>query len=127
MTAPEISPRRVLVVDDEPLVCDSIQRILALDHHEVESVADGDAALATFQVGKFDLLIIDYEMPGMKGDKLAASIRAVAPQQPILMMTAYGESLRLGGEFPLAVNQVIGKPFNSQEVRAAVQQLSRKS
>jgi CheY-like chemotaxis protein len=88
----------------------------------VETASSGSDALAAFQTGKFDLVIIDYEMPGMKGDKVAAAIRAVAPQEPIILMTGYGESLRLSGDFPLAVNLVIGKPFASEELRKAVRQ-----
>ena len=114
--------RRILVVDDEALVCESIKQVLALDQHEVEAVTSSQDALAAFQAGKFDLVIIDYEMPGMKGDKLAAAIKALAPQQPIIMMTAYGEALRLAGDFPLAVDLVMSKPFDLQELREAVRQ-----
>lgn len=116
--------RRILVVDDEPLICDSIKRILDLDKFEVVTAASGQDALAAFQVGKYDLIIIDYDMPVVKGDQLAASIKALAPQQPIIMVTAYGESLRLEGNFPLAVERVIGKPFDIQEFREHVRQLT---
>ena len=80
-----------------------------------------------FQRSKFDLVIVDYEMPVMKGDKLAAAIRAIAPQQPIIMITGYGESLRYAGHFPLAVDLVISKPFVWREFREAVRQLARKT
>jgi CheY-like chemotaxis protein len=113
MTTPENVARRILVIDDEAAVCDSIRQVLALDQHQVEVVTSGLGALAAFQTGKFDLIIIDYEMPGMKGDKLAAAIKALAPQMPIIMMTAYRETLRLSGDFPLAVDSVIGKPHRS--------------
>jgi len=112
--------RRILVVDDEPLVCDSIKRILAMDQHEVETVTSSEAALAAYQPGKFDLIVIDYEMPGMKGDKLAAAIKKIGPKQPILMITAYAETLRLAGSFPLSVDRVISKPFDVQGFREAV-------
>jgi DNA-binding response OmpR family regulator len=127
MTTPESAVRRILIVDDEPLICDSIMRILALDQHEVETATSGHAALAAFQAGKFDLVIIDYEMPGMKGDKLAGAIRTAAPQQRIIMMTAYGESLRMAGDFPLPVDQVMGKPFDAQQLREAVRQITGKA
>lgn len=119
--------RRILVVDDEAVICDSITRILRLDHYEVETTIKAEEALARFQTGKFDLVIIDYQMPVMKGDKLAAAIKALAPQLPIIMITAYGESLRLAGDFPLAVDLVISKPFEIQELRAAVRQLIPKA
>lgn len=115
---------RILVVDDEPVVCDSIRRMLLLDQHEVEAVTSGQDALASFQPGKFDLVVMDYEMPVMKGDKLAAAMKAQAPQQRIIMMTGYGEALRLQGNFPLEVDLVIDKPFDLQTFRAAVQQVA---
>jgi CheY-like chemotaxis protein len=126
MTTPGNMARRILVVDDEAVVCDSIRKVLALDQHEVEAATSGQGALAAFQTGKFDLTIIDYEMPVMKGDKLAAAIKALAPQQPIIMMTAYGEALRLAGDFPLAVDLVMSKPFDLQELREAVRQTTTK-
>jgi two-component system response regulator HydG len=116
--------RSILVVDDESLVCDSIRRILALDQHWVETVASAQNALVAFQPGKFDLIIIDYEMPDTKGDKLAAAIKAQAPEQPIMMITAYAETLRLAGSFPLSVDLVMSKPFDVREFREAVRQMT---
>ena len=120
----ENMPRRVLVVDDEALVCDAIRRVLELDKFAVESTSSPQEALNSFQPGKFDLVIIDYEMPLIKGDKLAAAIRAQAPEQPIIMVTAYGESLRASGDFPLAVNLVVSKPFELKAFRDAVRQVA---
>jgi CheY-like chemotaxis protein len=124
VTTPGNMARRILVVDDEPLVCDSIQRVLDLDQHAVETVTCAQDALVAFQLGKFDLIIIDYEMPDTKGDKLAAAIKALAPGQPILMITAYAETLRLAGIFPLSVDLVMSKPFEIREFREAVRQLA---
>jgi CheY-like chemotaxis protein len=127
MATPEPKARRILVVDDEPIVCDAMRLILKADHYEVETVSSGEEALAAFQRGKFAVVLLDYEMPVMKGDKLAAAIKALAPQQPIIMMTAYGESLRFRGDFPLSVDLVIGKPFDLPEFREAVRQLASKT
>lgn len=119
-------PLRILAVDDESIVSDSIRRILALDQHVVETVTSAQDALVAFEPGKFDLIIIDYEMPDTKGDKLAAAIRAHAPDQPILMITAYGETLRLAGIFPLSVDSVMSKPFDISEFREKVRQMGAK-
>jgi CheY-like chemotaxis protein len=124
MESPENMARRILVVDDEPMVCDAILRILELDKHSVKTAASAQEALTVFEAGKFDLIIIDYEMPLMKGDKLAAAIKAQAPKQPIIMVTAYGESLRAAGDFPLAVDLVINKPFGVKEFREAVSKVA---
>jgi CheY-like chemotaxis protein len=126
VTTPGNMAGRILVVDNEPLVCDSVRRVLALDQHMVEEVTSAQDALVAFEPGKFDLIIIDYEMPDTKGDKLAAAIKALAPEQPILMITAYAETLRLAGLFPLSVDLVMSKPFEIREFRETVRQMAAK-
>ena len=127
VATPENMPRRILVVDDDSLVCDSIRRILELDQHQVEIATSGHDALAAIQQGTFDLVIVDYEMPGTKGDALATSIKAKAPQQPIIMITGHTEALRLAGNFPLTVDLVINKPFDMQDLREAVRKIGTKA
>ena len=127
MATPNDIARRILVVDDDSIICESIGRVLALDQHQVKIATSGEEALTAFQGDKFDLVILDYAMASMKGDKLAAAIKAQAPQVPIIMITGYGESLRLAGNFPLAVDLVIGKPFEVQDLREAVRRLLLKT
>jgi CheY-like chemotaxis protein len=124
MAIPGKMARRILVVDDEEAVCETIKMVLALDQHEVTTANSSQKGLATFQNSPFDLVITDYQMPNMNGDKLAAAIRALVPGQKILMVTAYGESLRAAGEFPLPVDLVMSKPFSVQELRDSVLQLT---
>ncbi len=124
MATVESIGRRILVVDDEAVVGESIKLVLALDQHEVVTVTGGQEALAAFQADRFDLILTDYDMPGMKGDKLAAAIKALAPRMPIILMTAYGEALRLSGDFPLQVDLVVSKPFDFEELREAVRQIT---
>jgi CheY-like chemotaxis protein len=112
--------RRILVVDDEPLVCDSVRRMLMSYGHEAETAASGQEALALFEKGKFDLIIIDYLMPKMKGDELAAIIKARAPDQPIAMITASAEMLQASGKSLPGVDFIIGKPFQLDDLREAV-------
>jgi len=80
-------PRRVLVVDDDPLVADSIRRMLVFQGYRVETASSGDEALALFSQSGFDLTVLDYEMPRMKGDQLAAAIKNLVPSQPVIMFT----------------------------------------
>jgi len=64
-------------------------------------------------------------MPRMKGDKLASAIRGLVPLQSIIMITAYGEASRYAGDFPLAVDRILSKPFELQELREVVRQLTK--
>ena len=68
----------------------------------------------------FDLVLLDYAMPGMQGWEVALNIRRIAPALPILMVTAYLEKLS-GIDTP--VNAVLGKPFAMDELRSAIAKL----
>jgi len=128
MSAPSSPHRRILVVDDEPFVCDAVKMMLSFDGHLVETASNGKQALAMFEDGKYDLIITDFSMPSMKGDELAAAIKAIAPTQPVVMITAYAEMLQ-GSDNPLTgVDFIISKPFLLENLREAIAKVTpRKS
>jgi|SRR6185312_15358433 len=117
MPAPK---KRVLVVDDEPFVCDAVKMMLAFDGHDVVTTNDAKEALGIFDKEKFDLIITDYAMPGMKGDELAAAIKAKSPQQPVVMITAYAEMLQSSGKRLPGVDFLVSKPFLLEHLREAI-------
>jgi len=120
MSKPAITPRRILVVDDEPFVCDAVRMMLAFDGHQVETAGSGKEALGLFQPGKYDVILTDYAMPVMKGDELAAALKALAPQQPIVLITAYAEMLK-SDDTPLnGVDFIVSKPFLLENLREAI-------
>src|SRR6266566_9786469 len=120
MSTPAFPQRRILVVDDEPFVCDAVKMMLTFDGHVVETASNGRDALAIFEVGKFDLVITDFAMPNMKGDELAAAIKARSPKQPIVMITAYAEMLQSSGNPLKGVDFIISKPFLLENLREAI-------
>lgn len=120
MTMPASPKRRILVVDDEPFVCDAVKMMLAFDGHSVETAGNGKEALAMFEAGKFDVVITDFAMPAMKGDELAAAIKARSPSQPVVMITAYAEMLKVSGNPMTGVDCVISKPFLLEDLRRAI-------
>lgn len=120
MSPPLIPQRRILVVDDEPFVCDAVKMMLAFDGHLVQTASNAKDALVMIAKGKFDLVITDYEMPAMKGDELAAAIKTLDPQQPVVMITAYAEKLQLERNPLTGVDFVISKPFLLENLREAI-------
>ncbi len=120
MKAPAFPQRRILVVDDEPLVCDAVKMMLEFDGHEVQTARSGKDALAMLAKRHFDLVITDYEMPSMKGDELAAAIKAHSPRQPVVMITAYAEMLQASGNPLTGVDLIISKPFLLENLREAI-------
>jgi CheY-like chemotaxis protein len=112
--------RHILVVDDEPLVRQTVQLLLKSEGHLVDEANSGTEALAVFEPGKFDLIFTDYFMPVMKGDELAAAIKKRSPKQPVVMLTAYPEKLQTS-DCPLGgIDSFICKPFELETLRAAI-------
>ena len=120
MSTPAFPKRRILVVDDEPFVCDAVKMMLAFDGHVVETASSGKEALELFDQGKFDLVFTDFAMPDMKGDDLAAAIKARNPKQPVVLITAYAEHLKFTGNPLAGIDFVISKPFLLENLRAAI-------
>jgi len=116
MSASGKSKLRILVVDDEPEVGFTVKMMLKFDGHEVETSHSGREALALFEGRPFDLVLTDFAMPEMKGDQLAAAIKTRAPQQPVILLTAYP------GAVPVStpVDHILGKPFQLQHLRDAI-------
>jgi CheY-like chemotaxis protein len=111
---------RILVVDDEPTVCQSIKMLLEHDGHAVQTVDGGVAALALFEPGRFNLVITDYSMPDMKGDELAMLIRQREPDQAIIMASGLAGEQNDLGQLTVNVDAVLNKPFSLAELREAV-------
>jgi len=120
MSAPAFPQHSILVVDDEPLVCEAVKMMLAFDGHAVETANNGKEALELYDRSKFDLVFTDFAMPDMKGDELAAAIKARNPRQPIILITAYAEMLKSSGHPLAGIEGVIGKPFLLEDLRAAI-------
>ena len=111
---------RILLVDDDPLVCDSIRRMLEFDGFHVNISRSGAEAIALCEKETFDLIILDYLMPEMKGDEVAAALKARWPDMPIIMVTADAESIALRDEPPVGVDFLMEKPFQLAALREAV-------
>jgi len=126
MPAPTTSTWRILLVDDDPLVCDSIRRMLEFDQRKVEVATNANDALALCEKERFDLIILDYMMPVMKGDKLAALLKERFPQLPIIMITADAGKVESPEQRPQGVDLMVAKPFRLDELRDAVSRVLSK-
>jgi CheY-like chemotaxis protein len=110
----------ILVVDDEELVGESIKLLLGHEGHRVCHVDSGEAALAELAQRKFDVVITDFLMPGMQGDELVASIRQLAPAQPIIMITAFLKEFKVFGKASGQPDAVLLKPFSLTDLRDVI-------
>jgi len=115
-----VHKKRILVVDDEPFVCDAVKMMLTFDGHDVVTANDAKEALEVFEKNSFDLVITDFAMPGMKGDELAVAIKSRSPGQPVVMITAYAEMLQSSGKQLPGVDFLVSKPFLLEHLREAI-------
>lgn len=118
-------PARILIVDDDPLIIQSLGETLRSDGHAV-TVADGgqagvDAFAAAFDRGKqFELVITDLGMPHVDGRRVAAAVKARSPGTPVILLTGWGQRLTADNEVPPHVDRVLNKPPRLRELRLAL-------
>ena len=86
---PQPGPRqtRILIVDDQPIVREYVEKFLVRAGYVVQQAGSGAEALARLEAEPFDLVITDNQMPGMSGAELAQAIKARFPSLPVLMFT----------------------------------------
>jgi len=123
MQQKKIIGRRILVVEDDPSVRDSIALLLRIDRHVVTEAANGREALDLVSRQPFDLVVLDFAMPGMLGGEVALKIKLSHPTLPILMVTAHLEKLN---DSDKPVDAVLGKPFALDDLRSAIATLLSK-
>ena len=117
---------KILVIEDEKLLADSLKALLEKKGFSVEVVYDGEAGAAWAESGVYDLLILDVMMPKMDGYQVAREVRAKRCNTPILMLTARSSmedrihGLNCGADYYLT------KPFDSRELMACINALLRR-
>jgi DNA-binding NtrC family response regulator len=112
---------RILVVDDQDMMRDSLAGILAREHHEVVSASDGPAAVSRLGAGRFDLLITDLKMPRMTGIELLAEAKRVRPEMPVIMMTAHASVPTAVEAMKQGAYDYIQKPFDGDAIKVLVE------
>ncbi|RMD99932.1 MAG: response regulator [Deltaproteobacteria bacterium] len=113
----------ILLVEDDPLIQDMITDCLSLHGCHLEVAADGREGIERFRTNRFDLVITDWAMPSMDGEEFARTIKAWAPNQPVLMLSGYGAT-RFGGTGPTPqVDKILKKPVQLDELLAVIADL----
>jgi two-component system, OmpR family, response regulator MprA len=119
---------RILVVDDEPAVRESLRRALALDGYEVELATDGEEALTRLNAAtQPDAVILDILMPGIDGLEVCRRLRSTGSELPVLMLTARAEvDSRVAG-LDAGADDYLPKPFALAELLARLRALLRRT
>lgn len=126
MPAAQQAPKRILIVDDEPVVVEVLQRYLVRDGFEVSSAADGSEALRIAERWAPDLIVLDLMLPVVDGLEVCKRIRRQS-SVPIIMVTAKGEeSDRIVG-LEVGADDYVVKPFSPREIVARVRSVLRRA
>ncbi|HTY21702.1 MAG TPA: response regulator [Desulfomonilaceae bacterium] len=114
---------KILVLDDEQIVLDSIRRILDGENYEVRTCRSGDQALNAIKEGGFDVLITDLKMPGMDGIQAMEALTEIDPDLSMIMVTAYSTVDSAVKAMKLGAVDYIRKPFTPDQLTALVDQV----
>lgn len=118
--------RHILVVEDEPMVAEVVQRYLRRDGHDVVVVHDGALALAEFARTAPDLVVLDLMLPGSDGLEVCRNIRARG-DTPVIMLTARSEEIDKLLGLGVGADDYVTKPFSPRELAARVQAVLRRA
>jgi CheY-like chemotaxis protein len=124
--------QRILIVDDDPLIIESLRNTLRSEGHFVTTADGGQAGIDSFMAaGKlgepFSVVITDLGMPYVDGRKVAAAIRAASPSTPIILLTGWGRRLISESDVPSGVDRVLSKPPRLRDLRAALAEVTERS
>ncbi len=117
---------KILIIEDEQLLAQSLRALLEQKGFQVETVYDGESGAEYAEMGIYDLLILDVMMPGLDGYQVARRVRSSRCATPILMLTAKSgledriQGLNAGADYYLT------KPFDSRELLACINALLRR-
>src|SRR5262245_44762307 len=108
--------QRILLVDDDPGVRESLALVLKIHGADVTQAEDGQQGLELYRQHSFDAVVTDLAMPRMSGDALAQVVKTVQPTQRIVMVSAFVDGLPRNGELPWYLDALCPKPCEMSEL-----------
>ncbi len=127
----ERSRLRLLVIDDDPILLNSLQDILESDGHKVTAVNGGQAGIDAFAesligTDRFDAVITDLGMPYVDGRKVGAKVKELASETLVILLTGWGQRLVADNEVPPFIDEVLAKPAKLKELRTTLARVSKR-
>ncbi|RMF86864.1 MAG: response regulator [Nitrospinota bacterium] len=107
---------RILVVDDEAMICDIVEEALSSYGHRVRKAYSGYEGINCFQEEPFDLVLTDLSMSEINGYAVTRRIKALNPAVPVVLMTGWGESIDQTEARAQGIDYILSKPFNVSDL-----------
>ena len=117
---------RLLVIEDEPALCNSIAEGLRLDGYEVDTCQDGIQGLELCCVEHYDLILLDLNLPGIDGMEVLRRLRAEDTETCVLILSARSQIKDKVDGLDMGANDYLTKPFHFEELEARVRSLTRR-
>ncbi len=114
---------RILIVDDEPEICEELAEYLAGKGYRVIVAGDGPEGLAKFRAEPCDLAITDMKMPGMAGDEVIRRLRGIAPGLPVVVLTGHYSTKDVADAKQAGAVAVFNKPIKLRALYEALKSL----
>lgn len=114
-------PRRILAADDDPVIREFLKLYLALDGVQVDTVEDGEPAIARLADG-YDLLVLDLDMPGKTGFDVLRALNALSLPRPlpVVVLTSRTDAAAIADAFELGASAYVLKPISRDTLTAKV-------
>lgn len=127
-----VPPRRILCVDDEPVVLRLLSDVLEMDGHQVETRASGMEAIGAFHNAlatgtPFDLVLTDLGMPDVDGRQVVRAVKHVSPATPVIVLTGWADLVEPGDDLLGQVHALLKKPLSLEQLQNALAQLNAKA
>jgi CheY-like chemotaxis protein len=111
---------KVLVVDDDPVVGKSFNRVLSQKGYVVVTAGNAQEALSKVQEGEYDVVFTDIKMPGMSGIELAERLRVERPWTPVVIVTGYGSKANQDRAEAAGVSSFLQKPLSPEMIEGSL-------
>ena len=121
-----MSEQRILVVEDEPMVAEVVERYLRRDGHDVRVVHNGNVALEEYDRFQPDLVVLDVMLPGIDGVEVCRRVRERS-ETPVIMLTARSEEIDKLVGLGVGADDYVTKPFSPRELAARVKAVLRRA
>jgi len=123
--AAAMGPLRLLLIDDDPLLLQSLQDVLSMDGHQVTAADGGQRGIDEYFAARargepFAVVVTDLGMPKVDGRTVAAAIKSASPETPVVLLTGWGQRLRDEAQLPENVDRVLSKPPRVSELRSTL-------
>jgi DNA-binding NtrC family response regulator len=112
---------RIMVIDDEKIVCDMTKMTLQQEGYEVETFLNATPALERLKEEKFDVIITDYKMKGIDGMEVLKTVKSLYPETKVIMITAFANLDAAIEALRSDVHDFFPKPVKIKELKASVE------